>query len=85
MSISFNDESWLEVFDTEGKPLEKGLIAAGERRSYEPGQVSRVTLGNVSAVEVSQRGESVDLSAFSKSNVARFTLSSDGSVVPPAE
>lgn len=85
ISLVFGDESWIEVFGPDGEALEKGLVPAGERRSYEAGEVGRMTVGNVSAVELRHEGEIVDLSAFSKSNVARFTLSSDGSVVLPAE
>ncbi|KAB8192469.1 DUF4115 domain-containing protein [Lysobacter maris] len=85
VSLLFNDESWFEVFGSDGRTLEKGLVAAGERRSYPAGRVARMTVGNVSAIELRHDGEIVDLTAFSKSNVARFTLSSDGSVVPPAE
>lgn len=85
ISLVFNGESWVEVFGPTGQPLEKGLIPAGERRDYEAGEVSRMIVGNVSAVALSRDGQAVDLAPFSKSNVARFTLSSDGSVVPPAE
>ncbi|MCF7220501.1 helix-turn-helix domain-containing protein [Marilutibacter chinensis] len=85
ISLVFNDESWIEVFGPEGHIVEKGLVPAGESRRYEDGEVGRMTVGNVSAIELRHDGELVDLSAFSKSNVARFTLSSDGSVVPPAE
>jgi len=44
--------------------------------------VARMVLGNASAVEVQQAGTIVDLSPYQRANVARFTVSSDGSVVP---
>jgi cytoskeleton protein RodZ len=43
-----------------------------------------VKLGNVDAVEVKRAGVAVDLEPFSRANVARFTLSSDGSLAPVA-
>lgn len=82
LSITFNGESWVQVFDAEGAKLEQGLLADGERRSYDEDEVGRVVLGNAAAVEVRQGGELVDLAPFSRANVARFTLSSDGSLAP---
>lgn len=80
LSLSFNGESWVEVRAADGRTLEKGLLGAGEQRSYGAGEVSRVVLGNSAAVDVRQSGKPVDLASFSRDNVARFTLSSDGSL-----
>ncbi|RBC16655.1 DUF4115 domain-containing protein, partial [Xanthomonas oryzae pv. oryzae] len=55
------------------------------RRTYSPGQVGRIVLGNASAVEVQQGGSIVDVRPFQRANVARFAVSSDGSVVPASE
>lgn len=82
LSLRFNDQSWVEVRSPDGRTLEKGLLGAGEQRSYGAGEVSRVVLGNSAAVEVRQSGKPVDLTSFSRDNVARFTLSSDGSLTP---
>ncbi len=85
LSIEFNDESWVQIFAPDGSKLEQGLLAEGERRSYGQGEVGRLVLGNSSAVEVRQDGEPIDLEPFSRANVARFTLSSDGSLAPVAD
>ena len=82
LAMSFEGESWVQVFAPDGRSIEQGLLAAGERRSYDQGEVGRVVLGNIAAVEVLQDGEPVDLAPFSRANVARFTLSSDGSLAP---
>lgn len=82
LALTFNGESWIEVRSADGRTLEKGLLGAGEQRSYGAGEVSRVVLGNSAAVEVRQSGKPVDLTSFSRDNVARFTLSSDGSLTP---
>ena len=66
----------------DGSSVEKALIKSGETRSFSPGQVGRMVLGNASAVEVQQAGTIVDLSPYQRANVARFTVSSDGSVAP---
>ncbi|MFO3703848.1 RodZ domain-containing protein [Xanthomonas codiaei] len=85
LSLSFSGDSWVQILAPDGSPVEKALIRAGERRSYSPGQVGRVVLGNASAVEVQQGGSIVDVKPFQRANVARFAVSSDGSVVPASE
>lgn len=82
LTLKFNDESWVQVFAADGRSLEQGVLAAGQTRSYAAGEVARLVLGNVTAVEVLQAGKPVDLAPFSRANVARFTLSSDGSLAP---
>ena len=85
LSLNFSGDSWVQVYAADGSTLEQGLLGAGERRSYGAGQVARVVLGNSAAVEVLQAGKPVDLAPFSRANVARFTLSSDGSLAPVAD
>jgi cytoskeleton protein RodZ len=43
--------------------------------------VARLTIGNASAVDVENQGRNVDMGSFARANVARFTVSSDGSLV----
>ena len=45
----------------------------------------RLVLGNAAAVEVQQAGSTVDLTPYKRANVARFTVSSDGSLAPVAD
>lgn len=85
LSIRFNGDSWVEVTGTDGSMLEKGLIAGGTQRSYASGQVARMVLGNAAAVEVSNAGQLVDLAPFQRANVARFAVSSDGSLAAFAD
>lgn len=85
LSLNFTGDSWVQVYATDGSTLEQGLLGAGERRNYAAGEVARVVLGNSAAVEVQQAGQPVDLAPFSRANVARFTLSSDGSLAPVSD
>lgn len=85
LALTFAGDSWVQVFAPDGRSLEQGLLSGGERRVYEDGQVGRIVLGNASAVEVRKDGKPVDLGPFSRANVARFTLSSDGSLAPVAD
>jgi len=82
LSLNFTGNSWVEVRGADGRVLESGELGTGQQRSYAAGEVSRVVLGNSSAVEVRNAGRTVDLTPFSRANVARFTLSSDGSLTP---
>ncbi|MDR0182203.1 RodZ domain-containing protein [Lysobacter arvi] len=82
LSLTFIGNSWVEVRGTDGRVIESGELGSGQQRSYAAGEVSRVVLGNSSAVEVRNAGRTVDLTPFSRANVARFTLSSDGSLTP---
>jgi cytoskeleton protein RodZ len=85
LSLRFTDDSWVEVFSAEGTVLERGLLKAGEQRDYDRGQVGRVVLGNAGAVEVRGNGNIQDLAEFKRANVARFTVSSDGSIQPTGQ
>ena len=79
--IRTRGESWITVTAVDGSSLEKGLVPAGSERRYAAAQVARLTIGNASAVEVEHQGRKLDLGGFSRANVARFTVSSDGSFV----
>ena len=82
LSLRFTADSWVEIFGADGQALERGLLKAGERRDYDKGEVGRVLLGNADAVEVRGNGNIQDLADFQRANVARFTVSSDGSIQP---
>ncbi|WP_414495138.1 helix-turn-helix domain-containing protein [Stenotrophomonas maltophilia] len=82
LEMQFSGDSWVDIGGPDGATVEKALIKSGESRSFTPGQVSRVTLGNASAVQVQQNGAIVDLTPYQRANVARFQVSSEGSVVP---
>lgn len=85
LSLRLVGDSWVRVIGTDGRPLEQSLLRAGEQRQYASGEVSRVVLGNATAVEVRRNGRSQDLELFQRANVARFTVSSDGSLAPAGD
>lgn len=80
--LEISGDSWVEVIAADGTRLTHDLLRAGARPSFEPGTVSRVLLGNAAAVTVRLNGEKVDISRFQRANVARFAVSSDGSLIP---
>ncbi|MDQ3057784.1 MAG: DUF4115 domain-containing protein, partial [Pseudomonadota bacterium] len=79
--IRTSDESWLEVVARDGSTLERGLLAAGSERRFVAAQVAHLTIGNATAVELRNQGRNVDMALLAQANVARFTVSSDGSLV----
>ena len=85
LSLRFSGDSWVQVIAPDGRTLEQGLVPAGETRSYAAGEVGRVVLGNSTAVMVQKAGQSLDLAPFRRANVARFTVSSDGSLAPAVD
>ena len=82
LSLSFKGDSWVEVNAPDGRKIEHALLRAGDERRYAAGEVGRIKLGDATAVEVQQSGSTVDLAPYQRANVARFTVSSEGSLAP---
>ena len=76
--LRFNGESWVEVYGRDGQRLQQALMRDGDVLRYSSGEVARVTLGNAGVVEVVSGGTVVDTAPFSRANVARFAVSSEG-------
>jgi cytoskeleton protein RodZ len=82
LTLTFKGDSWVEISAPDGSTVEKALIPSGQTRTFSAGQVGRMVLGNAAEVEVQQASGNVDLGPYKRGNVARFTVSSDGSVAP---
>ena len=80
--LRFDGQSWIEVTGRQGQVVEKALVLAGQQRSYPAASIGHVLLGNATGVQASIDGRAIDLTKMGRSNVARFTVSSDGSVSP---
>lgn len=85
LSLKMRGDSWVQVYGDDGQVIEQGLLHAGEQRSYPLDTVSRVVLGDASVVDVLRDGQAQDLAPFRRANVARFTVSSDGSLAPAVD
>lgn len=82
--VRFDGESWVSLNAPDGRTVEQALIPAGAQRSFALDEIGRVTLGNATQVQVTLDGRPVDLTPFIRANVARFTVSSEGSLQPVA-
>lgn len=80
LELRFTGDSWIEVFGRDGGVVERTLAREGDARRFAASDVGRVTIGNVDATEVVLNGSRVNLDAVRAANVARFALSSDGSI-----
>ena len=82
LELQLSDDSWVEVTAPDGRVLEQSLLRAGDIRGFAAGEVGAIVLGNASAVDVRANGVGQDLAPYLRANVARFTVSSDGSLAP---
>lgn len=82
LSLRLSGDSWVQVIAPDGRSIEEALLRAGDTRSYAAGEVGQMVLGNASAVELRSSGQAQDLDPYKRANVARFTVSSDGSLAP---
>jgi len=80
IEMRFTADSWIEVFGRDGSILERSLARSGEARHWPLEQVGRVTIGNADGTEVRVDGSGVNLEPVRAANVARFALSSDGTI-----
>jgi len=75
LELTFNEQSWTEIFDANNQRIFVGLQEPGTTASVEGEPPFRLTVGNATGVELTWAGEPVDLPARAgANNVARFTL-----------
>lgn len=75
LELSFNEQSWTEIFDANDDRIFVGLQSAGSSARAEGVPPFRLTIGNASGVELRYQGKPVDLDEYAGSNnVARFSL-----------
>lgn len=75
LELTFNEQSWTEIFDATDARVFVGLQQPGTSATVEGEPPFRLTVGNATGVELSWRGEPVDLTTRTgANNVARFTL-----------
>ncbi len=75
LELTFNEQSWTEIFDANNQRVFVGLQEPGTTASVEGEPPFRLTIGNATGVELVWQGESVDLvDRAGANNVARFTL-----------
>ena len=75
LKLTFNEQSWTEIFDSTNTRVFVGLQSPGTEATVEGEPPFRMTVGNATGVELLWGGEPVDLQQRAgRNNVARFTL-----------
>lgn len=75
LDITFSDDCWISIREVGGRTLFNGVAQAGQSLKFESDATLAVVVGKVDAVSLfSYQGESIDLAAMSKDNVARLSL-----------
>jgi len=74
LKLHFNGPSWAEVKDAEGKALHSQHNSAGSEYVIEGTPPFYVVIGDANKASVEVRGETYDLTPYTRQNVARFTI-----------
>lgn len=75
LELTFNEQSWTEIFDANNQRVFVGLQTPGTTATVEGEPPFRLTIGNATGVELRFRGDVIDLpQRAGANNVARFTL-----------
>jgi len=72
--LTFKGTSWAEVKDAKGRVVLQMTGGAGMTQTVSALPPLELALGNAPAVAVSFRGQSLDLTAYTRGNVARVSL-----------
>ena len=74
LQLRTSEASWIEVRDAKGTLLLSRTVLPSESVGLDGQLPLRLTIGNASATQLQFRGQSVDLSARTRDNVARVEL-----------
>jgi cytoskeleton protein RodZ len=72
--LTYQGPSWTEIRDRSGQLVVSRLVAAGSVEPVNGAPPFDIVLGNAHVVTLVYRGRSIDLSPYTRQNVARLTL-----------
>lgn len=73
LHVMVSADSWVEIIDASGQELEMDLLRGGSEKAYHGQPPFKILLGRASAVRLSMDGEAVDLTAFTRDDVAQLS------------
>jgi cytoskeleton protein RodZ len=73
VTLSTTEPSWIEVRSSSSTVVYAGTLTAGQSMSLSVVEPASLIVGNARATRLLWRGQSVDLSPFTRDNVARLT------------
>lgn len=74
LSLAFTAQTWVSVTDKSGKVVYEKMSHSGDMDTVDGTPPLSLIIGNASATKLSFGGKDVDLTAYTKNNVARITL-----------
>ena len=74
LQLTYHGPSWTEIRDRDGQVLMSRLVAAGSEQSLRGSAPFDIVIGNANKVTLVYRGTPVDLSRYTRQNVARLRL-----------
>ena len=74
LQVTATADSWVEVVDAQGHSLLSRTVVAGESVGLDGALPMRVKIGNASGTHLKLRGDNVDLTPWTRDNVARLEL-----------
>ena len=75
LQLVYGGPSWTEVRDRDGQVLTARLMPAGSEQAIRGAAPFDIVIGNASSVWVTYQGKPVDLTPYTRQNVARLRLS----------
>lgn len=82
LEAQFREDSWIEIFDADGRVIEQNLVRAGQSRRYQSTGAVSIKIGNVGGVDVRADGNPIDLAPHARANVARLRLFEEAAATP---
>ncbi len=70
----FSEQTWVSVVDGSGKEIFNKTKAAGTEDAADGTPPYKVIIGNANGTKMFYKGQSYDLTPYTKSNVARLKL-----------
>lgn len=74
LQVIASADSWVEVVDAQGHTLLSRTVVAGESVGLDGALPMRVKIGNAKGTRLKLRGDNVDLTPWTRDNVARLEL-----------
>ena len=74
LQVVASADSWVEVVDAHGRTLLSRTVVAGESVGLDGAMPMRIKVGNVGGTHLKLRGDNVDLTPWTRDNVARLEV-----------
>ena len=74
LQLHANAQTWVEVVDANGQTLMSRNLDSGEVLGLDGAMPLKIRIGNAAGVDVQFRGQAVDLTPYTRANVARLEL-----------